>query len=385
MPAIALYYPWMHFQTDSWVKMALLTWNQVARICPPADVNHDSALVKQIRTDSDFVLDIVPGHDAVNEVSGLVVDALRDHKSELESELRSAERMDRFANSPRLREAIIMGLSPDKVWLYDDEPGFHTKVELRAAAQLVAAGLAEAAPPDHEHRLGLDPRLAFVYLSLLAETLASRNQMSLTTDDPEIHCATGSSQRLVDLLRGVGHQLPTADPVALYLHLAVDAAIRPKRLEHVPVSKLIAFRERYADELAAFRDHVQGFSDRLREAVAAEDLAVAQAHLRNVYTHETLPKLKELRRALRGLGIDSALSTMAVKVDVSAIGGTVVASAAVAAGQQALAATAATVTIVPLLIQQRRARKQALTESPVSYLLSADRELNGPQLLRRLR
>lgn len=36
MPSIALYYPWMHFQDDEWLRLALLAWDSIVRVRPSA-------------------------------------------------------------------------------------------------------------------------------------------------------------------------------------------------------------------------------------------------------------------------------------------------------------------------------------------------------------
>jgi hypothetical protein len=42
----ALYYPFIHFPDDEWVKLAALYWNRIARIVPPGYTTHDSPVVK---------------------------------------------------------------------------------------------------------------------------------------------------------------------------------------------------------------------------------------------------------------------------------------------------------------------------------------------------
>jgi hypothetical protein len=60
VPSIALYYPWMRFQDDNWLKLALLTWDSIALIRPEGLDSSDSDLVKQVRAETDFIVDINP-------------------------------------------------------------------------------------------------------------------------------------------------------------------------------------------------------------------------------------------------------------------------------------------------------------------------------------
>jgi hypothetical protein len=58
--SLALYYPWMRFGDDNWLKLALLTWDNIARIRPQAAQGGDSELVRQLQAEADLIVDITP-------------------------------------------------------------------------------------------------------------------------------------------------------------------------------------------------------------------------------------------------------------------------------------------------------------------------------------
>jgi hypothetical protein len=69
-PTIAFYYPWASFQ-DGWLKLALLTWDNIAPIRPSGIGDHDgdlvrpirdedTDLVRQVRDETDLIVDITP-------------------------------------------------------------------------------------------------------------------------------------------------------------------------------------------------------------------------------------------------------------------------------------------------------------------------------------
>jgi hypothetical protein len=64
----------MRFSDDNWLKLALLTWDNIARIRPQAAQVGDSELVRQLQTESDLIVDITPA--AADRDS--VADAFRD-------------------------------------------------------------------------------------------------------------------------------------------------------------------------------------------------------------------------------------------------------------------------------------------------------------------
>jgi virulence-associated protein VapD len=124
------------------------------------------------------------------------------------------------------------------------------------------------------------------------------------------------------------------------MHVALDAVIVPDRLANVPVGKLLRFRDRHIAELTAFRQHVAGLTDELSEVAAVENLDIAHAHLESLYRKHTKPQLDDLRRALRGQGVESTAGSLGLKVDLNAAAGTVAGSVAAAGGQLAVAGTA---------------------------------------------
>jgi hypothetical protein len=249
---------------------------------------------------------------------------------------------------------------------------------------LLRSGLAEAAADD-EPWIGLHPTLGSICLAALTDVVARENTLSPARDEPRMHNAIGSTAMLTDLMLGRDEEKRLEDAAAAYLHIAVRSVIQPNRLAQLPISKLIRFRERHRAELAAFREHVDGLGDELRDAARAANLEVALAHLENLYQVKTRPRLAELQRGLRGLGVESTTGAMGLKVDLSAAAATLAGGVAAAGGQLVLGGVAVAVTVVPYLAGQLRLRHRALADSPVAYLLAADRQLARSALLRTLR
>ncbi|MPY48114.1 hypothetical protein [Streptomyces acidicola] len=69
MAAIALYYPWMHFQDSDWLKLALLSWERIVRLRPRAVDDRDNELVREIRGESDLLHEITPSEDDLDTVA----------------------------------------------------------------------------------------------------------------------------------------------------------------------------------------------------------------------------------------------------------------------------------------------------------------------------
>jgi hypothetical protein len=159
--------------------------------------------------------------------------------------------------------------------------------------------------------------------------------------------------------------------------------IEPERLAYLPIPKIIAFRQRYSAELAAFRQHVADLAPHLRTVTQVENVQVAHAYLRAIYDGTTKPQLDELRRALRGLGVESVAGTLGLKIDLGAAAGTLLGAAAAAGGQLAVAGAAVGVSVLPYVAHRVNQARQLRRESPVAYLLAADRKLARSALPRR--
>ena len=70
MQRIGLYYPYVHFRDDAWLKAAALYWPRMARVVPPGYPVDDPLLVRTLRDELDFVVDVDP-QDAAAAVAAV--------------------------------------------------------------------------------------------------------------------------------------------------------------------------------------------------------------------------------------------------------------------------------------------------------------------------
>lgn len=388
MPEIALYYPWMHFQDDDWLKLALLTWDNIVRIRPKDVPDGDGDLVRQLRAESDLLTEIVPSPTDLNVVTEAfleVVGTFREQLVERYGITKIGKWRRRAADELRWggSNAGGGGFDNDSSWLYDGPGG--PKVAKKLSNVLLAADLAIA---DTANRtwVGMSPVLGSVYSATLADVVARHNRLSPVTDSPSIHHAVGALDRLTELLLDDAVQQPAVQHAdSAYMNIAIKAVVEPQRLADLPVAKLIKFRQRYSAELTAFRKHVQDLAPEIEKIATVENIDVAFAHLNSLYQKVTEPQLNELRRGLRGLGVESTAGALGMRLDLNAAAGTVIGSAVSSGGPLVVAGTAAAVTFVPYVAGRVRAGRQQTRESPVAYLLAADRKLSRKSLMRTLR
>ncbi|MBB1157177.1 MULTISPECIES: DUF6236 family protein [Amycolatopsis] len=390
MPSLALYYPWTHVQNDNWLKLALLTWDRLARMRPPGAEDRDGDLVRRLRAETDFLVETAP--------SAAVLDVVAESFGEI-FDVDPGRLLDRFGldeprtfhgdlrgpgwrgYAPPITQHVVTGPPPVEVLTAVPVDGPGAKMTSTLRDGLLGIGL--AVPMDGPW-VGLDPKLASIYLAVLADAMSRREALSPVTDDPRMHHATGALDRLVSLVFDEHVPLPAVENVSgAYLQIALETVLEPSHVDRVPVEKLIRFRETHRAGLAAFQAHVASLGPELQAVAAVENLEVAAAHLRALYETRTRPQLDELRKALRGMGIEASAGTLVQKIDLNVAAGTVLGSVAAAGGQLAVAGAAVAVTLVPYLAGKAKARRQQVTKSPVAYLLAADRKLTGRALLRR--
>jgi hypothetical protein len=363
----------MHFQDDNWVKLALLTWDSVTRVRARDVDDRDSELVRQVKDETDLLKEISPSQNDLIEVAHSfeeVLETLGDRVDARYGQNQRGWEDDRGVYSaPWINTGFSFDAPDYLTWVYCGAKG--TKIGDALRHQLVGRKLGL----PHGSWLGMHPKLASIYLATLADAIARHNRISPATDDTRMHHAVGALDHLAELLFGHRPASTLDDPENAFVHVALQAVIKPDRLANVPVDKLIRFRGGHTAELTAFREHVAGLADELREIAMVENVDIVHAHLESLYRTRTKPQLDDLRRALRSLGVESTAGTLGLKVDLNAAAGTVIGSIAAAGGQLAVAGAAVAMTVLPYLAGRFKARREAITSSPVAYLLAAHRKL----------
>lgn len=389
MPEIALYYPWMHFRDENWLKLALLTWDNIVRIRPKDAPDRDGDMVRQLRTESDLLTEIIPSPTDLQVVTEAFIEVVTTFREQLVEQYgmtadggwRHRPGGSRAWGGSNAGDGGSAGPGFDQrsTWLYDGPGG--PKMARKLRDMLLAADLAIADTAGRTW-VGMSPELGSIYSATLADAVARHNQLSPVTDNPSIHHAVGALDQLTDLLFVDPRQPALQHADSAYMHIAIRAVIEPERLADVPIAKLIKFRQRYSAELTAFHEHVRGLAPEIERIAAVENIDVAYAHLKSLYQKVTEPQLDELRRGLLGLGVESGVGALGMRLDLNAAAGTVIGSAVSSGGPLVVAGTAAAVTFVPYFAGRIKAARQRTKDSPVAYLLAVDRKLS-PGALRR--
>src|SRR5688572_18693363 len=84
MQRFGLYYPYVHFTSDAWVKAAALYWPRMARMLPMDFTAHDSDVVRELAARLDFIISLDPT-GIVDDVSRMLEKVVSEHGDELVS------------------------------------------------------------------------------------------------------------------------------------------------------------------------------------------------------------------------------------------------------------------------------------------------------------
>ncbi|MFD8767045.1 DUF6236 family protein [Streptomyces mirabilis] len=437
---IGLYYPYIHLRNEQWLKTAALYWPKLARVVPTDYPLADSDTVRALMDDLDFIVPVEPTMTA-NAVAPMFRDVLERHAHELRE--RYGFPTVPFPSSPvvdDLPHVTIGHIGPSFAvgdgWAHrgveylphsgfapsdreiDAEPrpprfpeGSHSYTDTGAEYSPRVSGIywdevsgelrtalfeAELAVPTRRSRfsqinprpwVAMDTALAWVYKCVFVEALARQGRFVPTTDQPAAHLASDGwdADRITAALLGdpAPTPAPAQDPACTVGMLAIRVVV-PDNLADVPVQKIVKLRSRHRSEFEAFNTAITETVDALRSELAEVTLPEARdRYIQLEVSRRFALPLEDLRRAMKGLGIETAFSAANLKFELpaaaSAVGGGALAGQPVVGA--ALGAVFAVAGLRRAATQQRHA---LLATSPTAYLLSIERGLEPSSLLRRL-
>lgn len=379
----ALYYPYTHFSSDAWVKLCALYWEELWRIVPTSYATEDSSVVGEL-VQAGLVKQVDPLSIAP-AFSATFVGFLARHGGDLSPRYAVSNRRS-WPELPREWRAPVAGrrsLGDDRLaYLY-----FEKMVpEVRNA--IVDLGLGVAHGTD-ERWIGMHPRLAFVYMTALADRLGGECGLAPLTDVARGHVLTGELkvERLAQALLGDVSLVGTGD-IAEVEATAFEIALRmaiPTNIEDVPVERILEFRRKSVAERARFRKYVDDFLGAREWLADVRSRAMLEDRLRSEYETDLAPKVEELRSAMHDAGITTTLGAFAKRFVVP-VGASTLARALGLSVDPLLGVVSGAALAVAGVMQDRRKRtKGVLRHSPVAYLFRVEEELSPERLLRWVR
>jgi hypothetical protein len=293
---LGLYFPYSRFRSDTWLKVALLYWENLAHIAFEASPPHESDTVRLLKAELNFIDDFTPQAELEN-VAASFIHLFQDFGQELVARYRVHE------SSPGLAEVFVGDLSP------------------RLHVALLEGELALGSP-ETGGRLLMHPQLAKIYMTAMAKELAARHGLHpVTQDTPNILAMAGSSVKqiaqvlLADDSVMIGAESTGGDESDRQIaYLAIESVL-PRKLSAVSLPALINFRRSYNRELAALRQVLAQFVEDAAK-VAQLDATEACDALTDLFNKKLGPELAALRFNLTDWGIETVPGALCVQLPV---------------------------------------------------------------------
>jgi Family of unknown function (DUF6236) len=312
-----LYYPYIHFRDEAWLRSAYLYWPSMGRIVPSHYPTQDSETVLALRDSSDFIRDVDP-EPVVDSAGDTFMRALRDHGEEMRrlftlplSQGETDVEPTAYVHSAKIANGLRRQM--DELGLLSARESNANRISMRPGAQF-------------GEWIGMPSRMAAVYMCLLADLLARRSALIPTTDHSGAFTAVGAwnvdsiARALIDEPRGQAtepHGDGRASEQSLGL-LAIDLAV-PKGIEHIPLKKLIQLRTDHLEEFTAFRHAVASATKELSELTDEVDPGFLEAYQKDtLQKHFVLPQQK-LKKAMGAAKIDTVSALLNIKVAIPSL------------------------------------------------------------------
>ena len=398
---LGLYYPFVQFQSDSWLKLAALYWDRIARIVPPGYHLQDSDTVRRLQDELGFVTNLKPPYEALDDVGGEFLALLAERGPELCNLYRVQgdpligpgpigqswpppwSNVGPSIGGPQwngpVDPSLVAGADPRLAYIYSSG-----KMTPQLESALIDAEL--GVPIQPYGLIGMHPQLAFVYMHTLASKMASSVMCPLTDDDFE-HVAAGcDANRIAEALLGFRTNQNTpdggAEDLALEFAMLALQSVIPKDINSLPVQKIIEIRRRHFEELVAFQRATNTIINSVPQAVSA-DTEVGALYLQDLYERTLKPELRRLKSNLHKSGIDSVYGAMSVKVQAPALvtsGAAIFGAGALHLNPVMMGAGAVVMCLIPRIRRQRAEAQRLRADSPAAYLLRLEEGLKPASL-----
>ncbi len=385
LPVMGLYYPYVHFRDERWLKLAALYWPHMARIATPGYPTHDSELVRRLSGELGFVVDVSPV-----TVRSAVAAPFTDFIGSLgPSEL---ARWSVTSEGPYEPDDLTP-VSQVPVTASEELPpasrrmGHYAGVSQADGGRLSAVHesevsgalrdsliAADLARPVRGEWLAMHPELAWLYKCRLTEEVARRNRLAATTDQLPAYAALAGAAMPATPTANAMSALATSAGVETAFGLLAVTAIIPADLDLIPAEKIIEARLRFGGQFDRWRQNVDGLGAALaQELRAVESPEVLAAYLDDAVRQFSIAPVEDLRQGLTAVGIDMADQAMNSRFELPA------GLAAVGLASQPHIAAAAGIAAGAVAIRRAGSRKARATSlAPAAYLLSV-RETLTPQ------
>ncbi len=305
---LGLYYPFIDFRDEAWLKLTSLYWDRMARIVPAGYGLRDSSTVAEFK-DGGYVLDYHPS-GALGAPAKAFRALLVSHGERL-AQRYGLHLRESWPDDPSTLHSRAAQFGDTRLAYV-----FGPKIAAELIDDLEALGLAQRGGARDPRWIGMHPRLEAMYMTALADSMAARRKAQPVSDDALSHIGIGdvTMEGLAEALLdddGEPPPIPSRAAEQLMAGLAINMVV-PANLEDLPARRLLDFRDQYAGERAAFQDQIHAMVASL-DTDGIGDPDALRDHLQIRYEKLLQPPLADLKRRLREVRIDTTTAVMNIK------------------------------------------------------------------------
>ncbi|HEV7375264.1 MAG TPA: DUF6236 family protein [Pyrinomonadaceae bacterium] len=324
MQDIGLYYPYLHFRDEAWLKGAVLYWDRVDRILPafPEDFLNfapdDSDAVVALKGEG-YIGRIVPSDEA-KKVGTSFLELIKQHEEALRAKY-DVSKVSEWEINPEPERVPVNEPLPED---YDCRFAYIAEGKMPHALHdaLVETGLAiKGVYEAGLDFLGMHPKLASIYMTSLAEEITAGKPYQPITENPKLHIAVSdcTMERIAQALLGdensellFADSNKRQDEAETFMASFCLQTVMPKNIESLEVRKIIDFKKTRRDEMRNFRRSLEDFVINLEWLEGVKNQNEMQKALKRAYDARIAPQLKEAESFFRTLGGGTVLSTIAL-------------------------------------------------------------------------
>ncbi|HEX4793573.1 MAG TPA: DUF6236 family protein [Humisphaera sp.] len=369
---IGLYYPFIHFRDDNWLKFALIYFSQVARIVPDGFTTHDSDDVKRVQQELNAVIP-APPFSGGTEVAEDFLRFVKNSATELRNKY-DVSKANGWPIDQHTRAHAPPGTDPRFSYI------FHDKFAPELGDRLVHEQLGVRGEGRDTRWIGVHADIARVYMTSMAESIGKATGYKPVSDQVKSLEEVGerNDARYTQLLLRPNAQKPENLISAEAIGVVALKTVIPANLANVPMQKIIRFRRKFERELSDFQDWTHKTAKTLVEQTGGVTSPTAMNHHLEKLNIEK--KVDDLRAQLKDVGIEAAASALCIKIGAIAAGAVFAQDINKTAWDVAGTAIAA----IPLAVKTRREAKKLVSGNFAAYLLHAEENLTPRTFLQRL-
>ena len=346
----ALYYPSIEITNESWLKTAILYWDEIDTIVPESVHQPYQLPATEYLADEGVLkpLFVNPEMDVIKNLNNEVEEYLACHE-----------------------EVLFRGEEFERI--YTDKMSSSTRDFFLLNREKLSYELQHLLENSHpeDNWIYVNGRFAHYYLTLLANRLCEAKGIAPLTDSRNASELTIAAQLGNDPLGEVsGNQSRIRNGAR---HLAegtlFDLAFRGIKIsDDNSFHDILSFKRRHQDELGLFRTHLENLAGGIPDDASYEQM---QQFVKDVYENQFLPGFNDLKRSLSGAGIKWIADNL-MKVSFFSTGATSIPTALLGFPIPSALLAGAVVTIVSSLISYNVEKKEFLRHNPYSYYLAVN-------------